>query len=183
MKAHSVVLGLVFAFAAPVWGQLAQTITTIDALGETIVEVVTTDVLGLATTQTLQTLTGTSTSSQTTATTTTPDIQQGPVGMPPTVTPVAGNTVYTYTTTDANGDTIAVADTFTPTFAATKTPAVTTTGTILDYSEWLSMVGTNTPSLVASNSAQPRWDVLHGILGTAMAALGGVAGGACLVLL
>lgn len=117
------------------------------SLGQTIVEVITLDQLGLPTTQIISTLTSdddipgaptsltsatstsalttpglatptlstptsttptsTSTSTSTTPTpqtvaTTAADGQQGPVGAPPTTTD-AGPTVYTYTTTDANG--------------------------------------------------------------------------------
>jgi hypothetical protein len=74
--------------------------------------------------------------------------QQGPVGQPAASN--TGQTVYFYTTTNALGQTTQLVATFTPTFPATKQPSASSSGTILNYSEWLSMIGTNTgtPSVV-----------------------------------
>ena len=150
------------------------------SLGETIVAEITIDPnLGLPTTIVLETLTGDDLTSSSTATTpltptttsttatqqivttpaTTPD-QVGPVGAPPTTTG-DGPTVYTYTTTDANGGqtrslfthitniivpgaTIGVVDTFTPVYAPSTPFTAATTGTIWDYSSYVAAVGTNT---------------------------------------
>ncbi|KAJ3004457.1 hypothetical protein NUW54_g4805 [Trametes sanguinea] len=77
----------------------AQTITTTDDLGETVIEVITIDPnLGLPTTEILQTLTTT-----TTPAAQDPDVQQGPVGQPQPTADNGAATVYTYTTTDALG--------------------------------------------------------------------------------
>ncbi|KAI0749950.1 hypothetical protein C8Q80DRAFT_1218954 [Daedaleopsis nitida] len=138
----------------------AQTITTTDALGQTVVEEITIDPLqGLPTTNILETLTA-----PTTATTPAQDQgQQGPVGAPPgTTAAVGGATPYTYTTTDANGDTIAVVATFTPTFTATGTPqGDPPVGTVLNFSSWKQSVGTNTVAAINSGlcrlSLDPRW--------------------------
>ena len=104
--------------------------------------------------------TTTPTSTNTRATTTTP-VQQGPVGQPASTPETPGGpTPYTYTTTDANGDYTAVVATFIPTFPATTPYTPTSTGTILQYSEWLSQIGTNTGDLnepVASQAANPAW--------------------------
>ncbi|KAH8093712.1 hypothetical protein BXZ70DRAFT_948921 [Cristinia sonorae] len=127
----------------------SQTLTTTDALGETIVQVVTLDPAGLPTTQILQTL---APGVATTQAATLPPVPQGPVGQPPVTTGPAPPTVYQYTTVDADGDTVVLHDTYTPTYAPSVPPIATGTGTILDYSQWLSAVGTNTPSAFASSS-------------------------------
>ncbi|OBZ72234.1 hypothetical protein A0H81_07446 [Grifola frondosa] len=150
-----------------------QTITTTDDVGETVVEVITVDpVLGLPTTEILQTLTST-----TSTTTTTPDVQGGPVGQPAVTS--AGPTVYVYTTTDAVGDTIDVTATFTATFQTSVfTPQ--STGTILQYSQWLSMVGSNTVA-PSQNAALAPWNVDRTWIVIAVGTLTGVLGGAGLV--
>ncbi|KAH9848444.1 hypothetical protein C2E23DRAFT_763747 [Lenzites betulinus] len=148
----------------------AQTTTVVDALGETVVELITLDLQGLPSTQTLQTLT---------TTTTAADGQQGPVGQPAATATDAGPTIYTYTTTDAAGDTVAVVDTFTPTFAATSPLSSIPAGTVIPYSSWLSLVGTNTVAAEV-NSAVPRWALQHQWLGIATSLCAGVAGGAWL---
>ncbi|GJE85673.1 hypothetical protein PsYK624_017520 [Phanerochaete sordida] len=185
---------------------LSQTITTTDLLGETIVEVITIDpLLGLPTTQTLQTLTdplaATPTSSttdplalppatsSTTSSITTPlapatPVPQGPVGAPPATT-LAGPTVYTYTTTDANGATIGVVDTFTPIYAPSTPYTAMSTGTILPYSQWLSMVGGASAAASAeaqlssgSQSLKLGGSMLHSMTGC----LAGILAGAWVVL-
>ncbi|KAI0636144.1 hypothetical protein C8Q77DRAFT_1101843 [Trametes polyzona] len=177
-----------FAFAATLLAfcarsARAQTLTTTDALGQTIVEAITIDPLqGLPTTQTLQTLAPAATTTTTPTTTTTlPDGQQGPVGQPAPTTAAAGPTIYTYTTTDAGGDTIAVVDTFTPTFLTTSTWAGAPPGTVLDYSSWRSMVGTNTVA-PETGAASPRWNLQRNWLGITTSVCAGVVGGAWLVL-
>ncbi|KAL7279408.1 hypothetical protein ACG7TL_007250 [Trametes sanguinea] len=150
----------------------AQTVTTTDALGETVVEFITIDQnLGLPTTEILQTLTATTT------TTTAPDGQQGPVGQPEPTTDDGSPTDQCR----PSGDLTAVVDTFTPTFLTTSTWLSAPAGTILDYTAWRSEVGTNTvaPSISA---ARVRWKVESGWLGIAASLLAGVAGGAWLAL-
>lgn len=71
--------------------------------------------------------------------------QVGPVGQPATTPAVAGGeTPYTYTTTDANGNQVVMQGVFTPTSPQTVLPVPTTTGTVLGYSQWLSIIGTYT---------------------------------------
>ncbi|KAH9925522.1 uncharacterized protein B0H18DRAFT_1008810 [Fomitopsis serialis] len=99
------VFATVFALSA-----YAQTITTTNALGLTVVELITLNPLGLATTETLSTLTGATTRTTTTPlTTTTPTatttaatqnggaVEDSPTGG------AATQTVYQYSTTDAAG--------------------------------------------------------------------------------
>ncbi|KIK79901.1 hypothetical protein PAXRUDRAFT_833870 [Paxillus rubicundulus Ve08.2h10] len=175
----------------------AQTETVI-ANGATVVEVVTENALGNPTTLIVQTIINPSnpftslTSStaltasnpflQTTvpvATSTTP-AQVGPVGQPATQPPAGGPTPYTYTTTDANGETVAVEGIFTPTGPPTVLPPATTTGTILNYSQWQSMVGTHTqPANAASRMPTPITTSLYYLVATTFA---GLAGGAWLVI-
>ncbi|KAI9056803.1 hypothetical protein FKP32DRAFT_1598694 [Trametes sanguinea] len=164
-------------FALSACSVFAQTITTTDDLGETVIEVITIDPnLGLPTTEILQTLTTT-----TTPAAQDPDVQQGPVGQPQPTVDNGAATVYTYTTTDALGNPTAVVDTFTPTFLTTSTWLSAPAGTILDYSSWRSEVGTNTvaPSI---SGARVRWKVESGWLGIVASLFAGVAGGAWLAL-
>lgn len=175
----------------------AQTLTVTNINGATVVEVITLNPLGLATTQILQTITGpttnplptntlsTSTTSttpggvlQTIATTSTTQQNQGPVEQPgSTVLTPGGPTPYTYTTTNAAGATVAVLGTFTPTGPATVLPTPTTTGTILNYSSYVASVGT--PSAAATSGATRRSFSLssgwHGLLASAMLGIGGGA--------
>ncbi|KAM5544622.1 hypothetical protein V8D89_001520 [Ganoderma adspersum] len=157
----------------------SQTVTTINLAGQTVVEVITVDPnLGLPTTETLQTLTATATT-QTTATTQAQG-NQGPVGQPQTA--VAGQTIYTYTTTDANGETEAVVATFTPSFAPTATAGSITAapGTILNYSSWRGSVGSNT--VAVSNAGIARWSVQPPWASVGVALCAGLTGGAWLAL-
>jgi hypothetical protein len=203
MKALTIAV-LLFSLSTYVFG---QQLTTVNAAGATIVEQVTTNAFGQPVTQTLQTLgqgtsttvtstspttspttTGTTPTTTNTRTTTTPN-QQGPVVGQPGTTPVTpgGPTPYTYTTTDANGDYVTVLATFTPSFT-TIPVSPTGTGTILQYSEWLSQIGTNTGALgqpVASQLANPasraiaNIRVLSGVVVTTV--LAGVVGGWVLI--
>lgn len=77
------------------------------------------------------------------------------------------------------GATIAVADIFTPTspLSTPFTPSVT--GTILDYTQWLSMVGTNTVA-PETGSAQ-RLGLAQSWMGLTSAVAVGVIGGGWLV--
>lgn len=122
------------------------------------------------------------TTAATTAAATTPDDQQqGPVGAPaPTATgPLP--TTYEYTTTDVNGVTTVIHDTFTPSFAPTQAPPVQTfSATILGFSQWLSMVGTNT--VAASTNGAERWSVPNRVWGMGVGFLAGALGGAWLVI-
>lgn len=90
--------------------------------------------------------------------TTTPN-NQGPVGQPASTPETPGGpTPFVYTTTDANGNYITVSATFTPSFPQTIPYTPTGSGTILQYSDWLSQIGNNTGALnqpVASQAANP----------------------------
>lgn len=133
----------------------------------------------------------------TTATTQGPDGQQGPVGAPAPIDGPASTYIYTYTTTDAAGtfslcpnistvlihlpagDFTAIVDTYTPTAPTTAPFTPTGTGTILNYSAYLSMIGTNT--VAPDFSASSRITVPRSLLvGTGAIALG-LAGGFGLV--
>lgn len=76
---------------------------------------------------------------------------------------------------------MAVVDTFTPTFITTSTFVSAPPGTILDYSSWRGLVGTNTVAPEIS-AASPRWALQHKWLGIASGVCAGVVGGAWLVL-
>ncbi|KAJ3562706.1 hypothetical protein NP233_g9407 [Leucocoprinus birnbaumii] len=142
------------------------------AAGDTVVVVVSTDPLGVnpPTTQTIQTLpavpgaavpttnTNTATTQQTatTATTTTTPaaapIAQGPVAEPaPTPQGAGGATPYTYTTI-INGVASVVVDNFTPTNPATTPVTATGTGTVWDFSQYMSVYG-GPQATAGSNSA------------------------------
>ncbi|KII93919.1 hypothetical protein PLICRDRAFT_171621 [Plicaturopsis crispa FD-325 SS-3] len=161
----------------------AQTLTVTDPnSGATIVEVVTVDpVAGVATTETISTLISTSTPTTTTAATEQPVVNAGPVGQPAATTGT-GVTIYTYTTTDANGVTTAVVDTFTPTYPPTVAVTPTGTGTVLPYSQWLSMVGTNTVAANAVSAGERRWRVERSAVGVSIGVLVGIGSGAWLAL-
>jgi len=171
----------------------AQTVTTTDAAGETIVQVVTLLPAGVETTQTLQTITGpvlptttTSTTSntilQTLTTATTTTKQQGPVGQPAATTNLTpgGPTPFTYTTTNAAGSTVAVEGTFIPTGPATVLPSTTTTGSIMDYSSYQAIFGTTTGSTSGGRQAFSLSSGWYGLVGSTAL---GIGGGAWFVLL
>ncbi|KAG6874007.1 hypothetical protein C0995_007964 [Termitomyces sp. Mi166 len=145
----------------------AQTLTFPDINGNTVVGVITTNALGIPVTSTIETLPAgavttaqsptlaTTTSPTTTSTTTTAadQGQQGPVGQPTATTfSPGGPTPYTYTTV-INGVTSLVADIFTPTNPATQQPTVGASGTIWDYSSWLSIYGPTTTAGAGVNGA------------------------------
>ena len=79
------------------------------------------------------------------------------------------------------GETVAVVDTFTPTFVPTSTWVSAPAGTILDYSSWRKEVGTNTVAPPISG-AVPRWSVQSGWLRITAGVCAGLAGGAWLAL-
>ncbi|KAJ7721737.1 hypothetical protein DFH07DRAFT_296301 [Mycena maculata] len=120
-----------------------STITTTDAEAETVVEQIIGDAAGNLQTQILQTLP------------TTP-AAVGPVGQPATTEADAtagALTPYTYTTTNAAGNTIAVVATFTPSFATTVAPSATFQATVLNYSQYLASYATQTPTQASGNAA------------------------------
>ncbi|KAF8958332.1 hypothetical protein BDZ97DRAFT_1842177 [Flammula alnicola] len=163
--------GMFFLIASFLLLVNAQTLTTTNLNGVSIVEIVTTDPLGAPTTQihttpTTSVATSASQSSSTTATqstssttttataaTTTPQGQQGPVGQPAASSGTPGApTPYAYTTV-IGGVTTVIQDTFTPTSPATVSVAVTGSGTILDFSSWASIYGSPTAVAASSGSA------------------------------
>ncbi|KAJ7116313.1 hypothetical protein C8R44DRAFT_792145 [Mycena epipterygia] len=150
---------------------VTQTVTTTDAAGETVVEVITGDGQGNTATQTIQTIT--------------PVAQPvGPVGQPgPTDGTAGAPTPYTYTTTDAAGDTIPVVATFTPSFATTVMPSLTFKATVLDYSVYTASyvtaqvaTGGNSNSNGARQQSAAWWapcvSVLTGMIGGMVLLLG-----------
>ncbi|KAJ8586256.1 hypothetical protein M405DRAFT_864732 [Rhizopogon salebrosus TDB-379] len=172
----------------------AQTVTTTNAAGETVVEVVTLLPAGVLTTDILQTITGpvlptttaatTSTTSNTilqTLSTTSTTKQQGPVGQPAPTTNLTpgGPTPYTYTTTNAAGQTVAVEGTFTPTGPATTLPTPTTTGSIMNYSSYTAIYGTATPT----SGGRLAFSLSSGWYGLVGSTVLGTGGGAWFVLL
>ena len=106
------------------------------------------------------------------------------MGQPAATAPDQGETPYTYTTTDANGDYTAVTAIFTPTFAATQLPVLTTTGTILDYSEWIGLIGNATTGLNGASASQGAALSRTGMgsFGVVVSIAAGIIGGAMLVL-
>ncbi|KAF9456353.1 hypothetical protein BDZ94DRAFT_1302604 [Collybia nuda] len=164
--------------------------------GNTIVQVVTLDPNGLGTTQTLQTLpgspltppvpsipptTGTSTNTAATtaaattaATTTATEGQQGPVGQPaPTVALPSGVTPFTYTTV-IDGVTTEVSDNFTPTTPPTQSPQPGPAGSIMAYSEWLSIYGPKTTGQAANSNSGLQLGSGWAICSSMVMLLGGI---------
>ncbi|KAH7919371.1 hypothetical protein BV22DRAFT_1199517 [Leucogyrophana mollusca] len=174
------------------WSQ-AQTQTVVDPVaGDTVVEVVTSNLLGIATTEILQTLIGSTSSLALTtstpltstsallATSSASTLQQGPVGQPAPEVPAGGPTPYTYTTVNADGETVVLQGIFTPTGPVTALPNPTTTGVVLNYSSWLKMVGTNT--VPASAATRVSFRLSGGWYGIALSSMVGIVGGTWLVL-
>ncbi|KAG1852928.1 hypothetical protein C8R48DRAFT_723775 [Suillus tomentosus] len=187
----SIVLAVIALWAS--WAH-AQTLTVTNIGGATVVEVVTTNpVNGLATTQTLQTLTSNSLTTNTLSTpTTTGPLQtiattsttqnQGPVEQPgSTVLTPGGPTPYTYTTTNAAGSTVAVLATFTPTGPATVLPTPTTTGTVLNYSSYVASVGTG--AAATSGATRRAFSLSSGWYGLVASTMLGIGGGAYFIML
>lgn len=117
----------------------------------------------------------------TTSSSTTADAGGGAPVQAPAPTGSATPTVYTYTTTNAAGAATAIVDTFTPTYYQSAVSPSPWTGTIINYSSWLGIIGTNTAPAdqVASGARSP---ISRGWYGLAIAALSGMMGGAWLVL-
>ncbi|KAI6125128.1 hypothetical protein EDD16DRAFT_1560211 [Pisolithus croceorrhizus] len=169
----------------------AQIVTVPNAAGATVVEVLTTNSRGVAATSILSTLAASVTNSlatqltQTTVALSTSATQAagggGVVEQPASVAVSPGGpTPYTYTTTNALGETVAMEGIFTPTGPATVLPTPTTTGTILNYSSWLALVGTNT---VAANAASRiSQSIATGWYCFAVMAIVGLASGAWIVI-
>ncbi|KAJ6570272.1 hypothetical protein DFH09DRAFT_1313465 [Mycena vulgaris] len=151
---------------------VTTTLTTTDAVGQTVVEVVTGDGLGDSATQILQTLT-----------TTAAEVTQapGPVGQPGPTGAAGAPTPYTYTTTDALGETTAVVATFTPSFATTVMPSATFKATVLDYSVYTASYATQQATNQAANSNGAS-DQSRGWWGLGFGAVISVVGGTILLL-
>ncbi|KAG5643260.1 hypothetical protein DXG03_001270 [Asterophora parasitica] len=174
----------------------AQTITTTDAAGNTVAEVITTDANGNPTTSTILTLppgitTATSVTTApelTTATATSPTtvaavppVQQGPVGQPQDTTFSAGGvTPYTYTTV-VNGVTSVLVDQFTPTNPPTLPISVSASGTVLDYSSWLSQYGHPTAGANVAMAVREKRTSVAAVAAGWLTVLGGVLLGAALL--
>jgi len=150
---------------------VTQTVTTTDVAGDTIIEVILGDGDGDSLTQTIQTI---------------PAAQvpagggQGPVGQPGPTGAAGAPTPFTYTTTDANGNTETVHAIFTPSFATTVVPSVTFQATVLDYSAYTASYVTGQAAAAANqNGALQR---SAGWWGPCLSALISVAGGFVLLL-
>ncbi|KAF9533722.1 hypothetical protein CPB83DRAFT_844435 [Crepidotus variabilis] len=115
-----------------------STVTTLNAAGQTVIEVITTNPQGIAITQIISTV------ATTAAVTTTPPaqapIQPGPVAQPAASGTPGAPTPFTYTTI-VGGVTNTVVAIFTPTSPATTPVTAPAIGTIYDYSSWLSVYG------------------------------------------
>ncbi|KIM40453.1 hypothetical protein M413DRAFT_445911 [Hebeloma cylindrosporum] len=147
----------------------AQTVTTTNDAGQSIIQVIT--VSGaVTTTQVIQTLSAASPSTTSQAPVSTQTLQQGPVGQPGSTTGTPGAPIpYAYTTV-IGGVTTVVQDIFTPTSPATTTVFASGSGTILDYSSWRSVYG---PPSGVSNSGHSMKNIPYGVFtGLAAAACG-----------
>ncbi|KAF9020967.1 hypothetical protein BDZ89DRAFT_1138340 [Hymenopellis radicata] len=149
------IVGLLF-----VGVQAQRTLTTTDENAETVVEVVSTDLLGDVVTETLRTLTGTTNTRTTTTlpvgaeTTTATTAVGGPVGAPAATTGTPHAPIeYYYTTTVAGQETVIDAF-FTPTFPTTTPTTATGTGSIMAYSDYTAKFSVTT-TLAASNAVSP----------------------------
>ena len=109
--------------------------------------------------------------------------EQGPVGQPAATTDDGGATPFTYTTTDAEGNTIQVVATFTPTFPATTPFTPSHTGTILAYTDWLKVAGTQTRAFSGSGATvNAALSIGQRAGAMAMTIAAGVLSGALLIL-
>lgn len=92
-------------------------------------------------------------------------------------------TIYSYTTTDADGDTIVVTETFTPTYQPTVYPTSYISATVLAYSDWTSLylkpTGSGASSATAASGASSRlaFDGASSLLWTGAATIFGVVAG------
>ncbi|KAF7967283.1 hypothetical protein HWV62_44651 [Athelia sp. TMB] len=117
-----------------------------------------------------------------TTTTSTADAGGAAPVQQPAPTGAGTPTIYTYTTTNSAGVTTAVIDTFTPTYYQSEVSPPPYTGTVLDYSSWLAIIGTNTAPAAQAISGARSPVISAGWYGLAIAALSGMLGGAWLVL-
>ncbi|KAG6908456.1 hypothetical protein DXG01_004539 [Tephrocybe rancida] len=141
----------------------AQTLTTVDDAGNTVVEVLTTDLLGGPLTSTIETLAPSTTSP---AIAPVQQGQQGPVGQPQaTVFTPGGTTPYTYITV-IGGITNTVADVFTPTRPITQQPSIGASGTILEYSSWLAEFGPTTSAGASTKVNEAIGQCRSGVVAT-----------------
>ncbi|KAJ6499087.1 hypothetical protein C8R45DRAFT_981062 [Mycena sanguinolenta] len=145
---------------------IAETVTTVDPAGDTVVEFLTGDGQGDTVTQILQTLAAANPGGQ------------GPVGQPGPTGAAGLPTPFTYTTTNANGETRQVVATFTPSFAATVVPSLTFQATVLDYSAYTASYGSGQQAAAQNNSALRN----GGWWGLGLSGLISVVGGAYLLL-
>ena len=98
------------------------------------------------------------------------------------VRPLPYSVLLALLTTPSPGDTQAIVDTFTPTFAPTTGGTITASpGTILDYSSWRASVGTNTVGVI-TNRALTRWSLHPRWLAVGTALCAAFTGGAWLAL-
>jgi len=121
---------------------------------------------------------------QTTATTTSSTTkQQGPVGQPAptTVLTPGGPTPYTYTTTNAAGQTVTELGIFTPTTPATVIPTPTTTGSVMNFSSYQAIYGT--VSAAAASGGRRVFSLSSGWYGLAASTALGLGCGAWFILL
>ncbi|KAJ7747348.1 hypothetical protein B0H16DRAFT_1555668 [Mycena metata] len=149
----------------------ATTITTTDPAGETVVEVITGDGVGDSVTNTIQTIAAAA------------PVNPGPVGQPGPTGAAGLPTPFTYTTTDANGNTIAVKATFTPSVATTLPVSATFQATVLDYTDYTASYATQIATVAnakSNNSSasqrSPKW------WGSCLSVVIGMAGGMLLIL-
>ncbi|KAG9098394.1 hypothetical protein FRC06_006445 [Ceratobasidium sp. 370] len=103
-------------------------------------------------------------------TTTTPRVvgQPGPTAQDP------GPTTYRYTTTDANGATIVITDTFTPSYGVTTIPTTAPAGTIIPYDQYTSAYGGGSNGGAISSGAARRFAAFGVGATVVMCVLGGV---------
>ncbi|KZS99494.1 uncharacterized protein LAESUDRAFT_765467 [Laetiporus sulphureus 93-53] len=217
MRPSLLSLAAVAACVLPIYAQLITTtdeygytvveLITLDPLGLVTTSIESTILAGALTDTATDTDTELTTALTTTARTTAPTTTTTPlttttmpVAIPTTTTTTpavvvgaptsteAGLTTYYYTTTDAAGATEVILATFTPTFAPTTIPAAPShTGTILDYSQWLSLIGASSSATVSggselssSSGASPRWSTQRGWMG--VGTVTGLLGGTWLLL-
>ncbi|KAG8743667.1 hypothetical protein FRC10_011636 [Ceratobasidium sp. 414] len=89
-------------------------------------------------------------------TTTTPRV----VGQPGSTVADPGPTTYRYTTTDANGATIVLTDTFTPSYGVTTIQTTAPAGTIIPYDQYTSMYGSGSNGGSISSGATRQFAAL-----------------------
>jgi len=182
-------------------GSYAQTITATDAAGDLVLEYttlnpvfLTPETIIVSTISTFGVDAASSSSvpdaaSSTSITTnptsaTTSDSGPGPVQSPGSAPTGITAITYTYTTTDADGDNTAIVAVFTPTQPATQPPPTLPSGTVWDYSSWLSLVGTNTAqaNVINSTSGAMTWRLGGHAVAAGATVFAGALAGALVVL-